>query len=157
MSEHFGFTSDEWELVTELPLEIYLAMLTTELTVDSFDAGEIAFGTLLERMAAQCPSGSWMRTVFDEASRPTTAQAHGATSMSEAELDAHLEELGTLLHRRVGETEAVQFAEMLVKFAEKVAAASPGPFPGSARITKAEGDLIWNMRRALGLMRTLHP
>ena len=27
VSERFGFSGDEWDLVTEIPLEIYLAML----------------------------------------------------------------------------------------------------------------------------------
>jgi len=157
VSERFGFSGDEWDLVTEIPLEIYLAMLSVDVAVDSFDEEEAAFGTWLERCAAQCDGGSWMHAAFAEASKPTTAQAHGATSMSEAELDAHLRELGEVLRRRVGEHDAVKYCELLAKFAERVAAASAGPFPGAARITKAEGDLLWRIRVALGLIRTLHP
>jgi len=157
VSENHGFSSDEWELVTDLPLEVYLAMLGVDVAVDSFDQEEQAFGVWLGKSAEQCPAGSWMRAAFQAASRPTLAQARGATTMSESELDAHLVEAAELLRRKVGEPDAVKFSELLVKFAERVAAASAGPFPGSARITKAEGDLIWRMRRALGLMRTLHP
>lgn len=157
MSERHGFSSDEWELLTDLPLEVYLAMLGVDVAVDSFDEEEVAFGVWVERCREQCAPGSWMRAVFEDATKPTAAQAHGATTMSEAELQAHLRELGELLRRKVGEADATRFSELLVKFAERVAAASAGPFPGSARITKAEGDLIWRMRRELGLIRTLHP
>lgn len=157
MAQNHGFSSDEWELLTELPLDIYLAMLGVDVAVDSFDAEEMAFGTWLEKCAAQCPQGSWMRGVFTNAAKPTVAQAHGATTMSETELDAHLREVGDVLKKRCDPGEATQFLELLVKFAERVAAASAGPFPGSAPITKAEGDLIWRMRRVMGLIRTLHP
>ena len=157
MAEHHGFSNDEWELLTELPLDIYLAMLAVDVAVDSFDAEELAFGAWLQKCAAQCPSGSWMRSVFEGAAKPTVAQAHGATTMSEAELDAHLRDVGEVLKKRCDPTEATQFSELLVKFAERVAAASAGPFPGSAPITRAEGDLIWRMRRVMGLIRTLHP
>ena len=157
MSERFGFTEDEWDLVTDIPLEVYLVMLSVDVAVDSFDEEEVAFGKWLDRCAAQSPSGSWIHAAFATAARPTPAQAHGASSISEAELDAHLRELYAVLLTRVGEADAVAYSELLVKFANHVAAASAGPFPGGARITKAEGDLIWKIREVLGLRRTLHP
>lgn len=157
MSERFGFTEDEWDLVTEIPLEIYLVMLSVDVAVDSFDEEETAFGEWLDRCAGESPSGSWIRAAFANAVRPTTAQAHGASSISATELDAHLLELYETLVKRVGEPDAVAYSELLVKFATHVAAASAGPFPGGARITVAEGDLIWRIRAALGLRRTLHP
>ncbi len=157
VSEHFGFSNDEWDLLTEVPLEIYLAMLSADVAVDSFDAEEAAYGKSLLQTAEQCAINSWMRKALEQASRPTAAQAHGATSMSEQELSAHLEELADILKKRVGELDAHKFCELLVHFAERIAAASAGPFPGSPRVTKAEGDLIWRMRQALGLTHTLHP
>lgn len=157
MSEKHGFSVDEWELVTEVPLEIYLAMIGVEIAVESLQSEERALGTWLQRAAGKLAEGSWMRDALLEAARPTAAQARGAVAMSETELGNHLTELVATLKRRVGESEATQFCELLVHFAEHVAAASAGPFPGSPRISKAEGDLIWRMRQALGLMRTIHP
>ncbi len=153
----FGFNNEEWDLLTELPLEIYLAMLRVDCAVDSFDEEEIAFGKELEKSAEKCAEGSWMRHVFENADRPTAAQAHGRTNMTEDALCGHLTELRDLLRQRVGEGESTQFAELLVKFARSVAAASGGPFPGAARITQGEGDLIWRMRQALHLVHTIHP
>ncbi len=157
MSVRFGFNNEEWNLLTELPLEIYLAMLSVDCTVDSFDEEEVAFGKELEQSAEKCAEGSWMRHVFEDANRPTAAQAHGATNMSEDALCEHLFEVRELLRQRVGEGEATYFCELLVKFARSVAAASGGPFPGAARVTQGESDLIWRMRQALDLVHTIHP
>jgi hypothetical protein len=152
-----GFSADEWELLTELPLEIYIAMLGVDIAVDSFREEEVAFGTWVEKLAQECAAGSWMRAAFEGAEHPSLAQARGGATMSESELDAHLREVGDLLRRKVGDADAARYSELLIKLADHVASATAGAFPGGPRVTQAEGDLIWRMRRALGLMRTLHP
>jgi hypothetical protein len=157
MDERYGFSEDEWDLLTGVPLEIYLAMLSVDTAVGSLDDEAVAFDHELEKHGAGCASGSWLRAVFEDAARPTTAQAHGATCLSEEDLAQHLADAREVLGRKVPPSEQAEFCEHLVKFAQSVAAASGGLLPGAPRVSKAEGDLIWRMRQALNLIRTIHP
>lgn len=157
MDAQFGFSESEWELLVGVPLEIYLAMLSVDPAVDSLDEEAVAFERELEKLTDKCAAGSWMRAVFEDAARPSAAQAHGATCLTEEDLAQHLSEAWEVLGRKVAPAEQAAFCEYLVKFAQSVAAASGGLLPGAARVTKAEGDLIWRMRQALQLIRTIHP
>ncbi|MEZ4226323.1 MAG: hypothetical protein R3B13_35590 [Polyangiaceae bacterium] len=156
MSE-FGFTSDEWDQITEAPLQIYLAMLTVDVAVDSLDDEARAFSDALTEVIEKCQPGSWMRGAFEAASQPTATQARGAAAMSEDELCGSLSALSAVLQRRAGDTEAHTFSELLVHLARRIAEATGGLFPGAPRVTPAERELIWRIRQSLDLMHTLHP
>jgi hypothetical protein len=151
MSEHHGFDGEEWDVLTEAPLDIYLGIMNADIAVDSLEDERVALDRWLERSSQDCGEDDWMRAVIRDAKMPSRAQAHGRSSLGANELIPKLSALSAALGRRVPEPEADRFKRLLLKLAEQVATASEGAFAGAPRISKAEGDLIWAIRRALGV------
>ncbi len=137
--------------MTEAPLSIFLAILNADVAVDSMDEELVAFQKWCEQSKKSCAGSEWMQAALDGAERPTATQAHGFASVSESELLPQLEQLAAALGKHVPPEEATTYKRQLLALAERVAASSAGPFPGGPRVTKAEGDLIWKIRRALGV------
>lgn len=151
MSEHFGFAEDEWDLLLEAPLDIYLCMMQADAAVGSLDRELHAFTSWLER-AAQSSEPAWMKNAFTKADRPSVAQAHGSGFLAPEVLAAKLAELSALLEHRVGGPEARAFKRLLFELAEQIGAASSGILTEAPRITQSEADLIWEIRKSLGLV-----
>jgi hypothetical protein len=151
VAELHGFAGEEWDLLTETPLAIFLAIMNADVAVDSMDEERVAFEKWVEHSSAECKGSAWMAAALSDVEHPTATQAHGFASVSESELLPQLEQLAAALSRHVPPEEAQSYKRLLLTLAERVAAASAGPFPGGPRVTKAEGDLIWKIRRALGV------
>lgn len=151
MSEHFGFSEDEWELVHEIPLDIYLCMALADPTVASLTEEHLALQKWLEKAAIACDDSPWMKAAIETAHRPSRAQANGASPMPAPELVAKLGRVTELLGQRVSPGESRAYKRLLLALAEQVAASSGGAMPGSPRVSQAEGDLIWKIRQALAI------
>lgn len=152
MTEHFGFASEEWDLMQEVPLDIYLTLLQADAAVASLEEERLALTAWLDRASIACADSPWMKAVVEGADRPSAAQARGvAAVMTEKQLTDKLAELSTILDQRVAPGDARAFKRLLLTLAEHVARASGGPIPGSPRVTQAESDLLWQVRRALGI------
>jgi hypothetical protein len=152
VTDHHGFQEDEWELITEIPLDIYLAILSVEIAVDSLDDEALALDEWLKRAAIACSDSAWMKDAVEAAHRPSAAQMRGVAALTEEQILPKLEELAKVVGQHVPDHEARAFKRLLLSLAEQVAGASEGVFPGSPRVSKREGDLIWKMRQALGLV-----
>lgn len=153
MAEHFGFAEDEWDLLLELPLDIFLCMLQADAAVGSLDREHQALVSWLER-SAQGSVSPWIKSALEAADRPSVAQAHGSGFLAPEVLGAKLHELSELLEHRVGSAQARAFKELLLQLAEQVGAASSGVITGAPRITQTEADLIWLIRQSLGLVES---
>lgn len=151
VTDHHGFPEDEWDLITEIPLDIYLAIMTVEIAVESLKSEALALDAWLKRAAVACDDTQWMKDAVEAAHRPSAAQMRGVSALTESELLPKLTLLSETLARHVPDHEARAFKRLLLSLAEQVAGASEGVFPGSPRLSKREGDLIWKMRQALGL------
>ena len=151
VTDHHGFPEAEWDLITEIPLDIYLAILSVEIAVASLKSEALALDEWLKRAAVACTDTPWMKAAVEAADRPSAAQTRGMTALTEAQLLPKLTELGHALARHVPDNEALAFKRLLLSLADHVAGASEGAFPGSPHVSKTEGDLIWKVRQALGI------
>ena len=151
MTERFGFASDEWDLIQEVPLDIYLTLLQADAAVASLEEERLALTAWLDRASIACADSPWMKAVVDGAERPSPVQARGVAVMTEKQLTEKLTALSAILDQRVAPGDARAFKRLLLTLAEHVARASGGPIPGSPRVTQAESDLLWNVRQALGI------
>lgn len=151
MSEHHGFSADQWDLVTEVPLDIFIALLGVEIAVESLEKEAHALDVWRERSLGKCSEIAWIEDAVDHYHRPSAAQARGAAVLPEPELLRKLTELSQMLERQVPPAEAHTFKRLLLDLAERVAAASGDLFPGGAMVSQHEGDLVWKIRKALGV------
>jgi hypothetical protein len=151
VSDHHGFSSEEWELIVELPLDIYLTMLGVEVAVESLAEEVHALDVWRSRAAVACADSAWMKDAVQNAHRPSRAQARGQNPLSEAQLLPKLRELARTLDQRVDAAEARAFKRLLLTLAEQIASASDGVSHGGARVSQRESDLIWRIRQALAL------
>jgi hypothetical protein len=149
MAAHHGFDGEEWELLTEAPLHIYLGIQGADAAVDSLDDESRAFEQWLGAAQTQFTTG-WLHDLLVEAKRPSPAQAHGWSSSSASELIPKLGAVAAALDRHLPNAEATTFKRSLVALAERVAASSGGLLPGP-RVSRAESDVIWKIRNALGV------
>ncbi len=151
MVEHHGFADDEWALVTEAPVDVFMGILAADAAVESVRA-EVA---ALERWLDQHSNGSgdrpWMRDLLGEADHPSEAQAAGRASITERELLDKMGRVAEAVDARRPPEEAREFKLALVDLAKQVAAASGGALMGGPKTCQAEGDLIWKLRQKLGV------
>jgi hypothetical protein len=151
MSEHFGFAEDEWDLVLEVPLDIFLCLVQADVAVESIDQERAALEAWLGRAAIACADSPWMKEAVESADRPSGAQARGAVALPIPELKTKLSRMSEILEHKAPGGESRAFKRLLLSLAEQIAAASGGAMTGGAHVSQRESDLIWEIRQALGL------
>ncbi|MCA9598049.1 MAG: hypothetical protein KC776_32275 [Myxococcales bacterium] len=149
MAEHHGFADDEWALVCEAPLDVFMGILAADSSVESVRAEVEALERWIARHANGDSDRTWVRDLLKGADHPSEAQAAGRASIAEGELLDKIERVGQAVDARRPPEEAREFKVSLVDLAKEVAAASGGALSGGPKTCQSEADLIWKLRRKL--------